>query len=389
MRPVSSQLPALKPVDNRLWQRHGMLGWWVDLTAPPRPGMAAPVKEQERVRKAELTSLSLLAVFLLTLALVSNSLANAATAQAVSFTAIGLTVAAFFNRRGWTRTAAYLVPSIMMAAIILGEVQLRVLSMLSFPLYDLSALPILISGFIADRRAPWILALIALAFTLLTYSHLPHELLTGVGASKFDVEGYELNVYGWWGLINRDVALILFAALFSWLGALSVERAIVRADRSDEIARLREQEARKEAEQAQALNDFVQELIDAFAAQANGQTRLLAHRPPTDQFSRYVHFINERLQRFEQLRRQQGLWNRGQVVQACALLSTRIQQVRQGWLPPGALAPHAMQTGVEVVDDLAVHIYSLLQVIQTQARQAAAFGNNGGFVQKRSTSSHL
>lgn len=86
--------------------RTGIVGWWLNLTAPPVPGRVLPLRERERLRKAELTSFSILAVFLFLLALVSNSLAHPSTAQAVIVMAVGLVVAAFLNRAGWTRTAA-------------------------------------------------------------------------------------------------------------------------------------------------------------------------------------------------------------------------------------------------------------------------------------------
>ncbi|HEU5377095.1 MAG TPA: hypothetical protein VFV38_16820, partial [Ktedonobacteraceae bacterium] len=300
------------------------------------------------------------------------------TAEAVGTCAIGLAICAAMNRLGWTRIAAYAVPLLVIASLTLALLQGKEIRPLWYGTYDLFALPIMISALIADRRAPWILASLTLIITLLDYTFAPHAHISGVGATNFDELGYEQNIYGWWGGINRDVALILFAAFFGWLGALSVEKAIARADRSDEIALLNEQAARKEAEQAQSLNAFMQELIDAFAAQANGQTRLLSSRLPGDPFGPYINFVNERLQRFEQLRRQQGIWNQGQIAQAANLLATRLQQVEQGWLSVTSLVPGAFQSGIEVIDDLAIHIYSLLRMQQAiltthrgQSRQEA------------------
>ena len=79
---ISSQLPALRPVENRLWERKGIWGWWLDLTAPARPPSGAPIGLIEQVRKAELTSYSILAIFVCLIALISNSLADPGTAWA-------------------------------------------------------------------------------------------------------------------------------------------------------------------------------------------------------------------------------------------------------------------------------------------------------------------
>src|SRR5215472_11779336 len=87
--------------------RTGLLGWWLNLTAPPWPSNSVPIAERERLRKAELSSYSFLALFAFLVALLSNSLADPATAEAVGLMGVCLLVAAFLNRGGHTRLAAY------------------------------------------------------------------------------------------------------------------------------------------------------------------------------------------------------------------------------------------------------------------------------------------
>ncbi|HEY7414413.1 MAG TPA: hypothetical protein VH593_04415, partial [Ktedonobacteraceae bacterium] len=71
--PVSPLLQNSR--NDSITRRAGLVGWWLNLTAPRWPDHAIPVKERERLRKAELTSLSILAIFAFLIALVSNSLA--------------------------------------------------------------------------------------------------------------------------------------------------------------------------------------------------------------------------------------------------------------------------------------------------------------------------
>src|SRR5690242_5694243 len=104
-------LPTQNAAAHSIIRRAGLVGWWLNLTAPSWPDRSLPIQERERLRKAELTSFSILAIFAFLIALVSNSLADLTTAQAVGLMAIILLVAAILNRTGRTRAAAYLIPS--------------------------------------------------------------------------------------------------------------------------------------------------------------------------------------------------------------------------------------------------------------------------------------
>src|SRR5690348_4064547 len=98
--------PAAR-VEAQLSKRSGLAGWWLDLTAPPRPSGSVSLAERERIRKAELSSYSILAVFILLLILVSDALTQPSARLAIIAMAIGLCIAALLNHFGWTRTAAY------------------------------------------------------------------------------------------------------------------------------------------------------------------------------------------------------------------------------------------------------------------------------------------
>lgn len=377
---VSTPLAAItseKPLDNRLWRRRGVVGWWLNLTAPPSPPQGAPVSMQERVRKAELTSVSILLVFLLLLALVSNSLVNIATAEAVGILGSGLIVAGFLNRNGWTRTAAYLVPSMFMLALIgalVGEGNIRAIV---FPLYDLFALAIIISGFIADRRAPWILLVISLAITFVSYFYAPHQLISVGGAINFDEIGYELKIFGWWGLINRDVALLFFAAFFSWLGARSVEKALARADRADEIAALQKAARQRAKQLADAISAFVDEIVAVFAAFRNGKQAYLRARHHHDPFSPHVHFLNKYLEDNVQLHAEQQRLKQGELARATQSLVTLIEQIRQGWVPVRALGPDQLPAEAQPLRALAASYYALMGEVTRQAVEQAKKGGSG------------
>lgn len=263
--PIS--LTAQSTTAHSIIRRTGLVGWWLNLTAPAWPDHSVPIQERERLRKAELTSFSILAIFAFLIALVSNSLADVTTAQAVGLMAIILLVAALLNRTGRTRAAAYLVPSGMLLLLMATVIQAPGgLKLIGLPIYDLFVIPIFVVSLIGDRSAPWLFAIISIAFVAGSYILEPREVIHLSSGISFDGIGYEQAIFGVWGMVNRHVALLFFAALFGWMGARSVDNAIARADRAEEIARLEH----AFAEQSMQLEQGIREIQQTHIKVANG-----------------------------------------------------------------------------------------------------------------------
>ncbi len=250
-------------------RRKGLIGWWLNLTAPRWPASPISVKERERLRKAELTSFSILAIFAFLVALVSNSLAHAATAQAVILMGIALVIAALLNRTGLTRAAAYLIPSVLMLLLAITVIRGPGggLQLIGLPIYDLFVIPIILVSLIGDRRATWVFALLAITFVIADFLVEPHASISIAKGVAFDDIAYAIDHFGGvWGVINRHVAILFFAALFGWLGAWSVDHAMARADRAEEIARLEH----AIAEQTRQLEQGIEAIRQTHSRVANG-----------------------------------------------------------------------------------------------------------------------
>jgi len=315
----------------RIVQRNGLLGWWLNLTAPQWPNHSIPISERERLRKAELTSFSILATFACLVALVSNSLADPTTAEAVGLIAIFLLIAAILNRTGRTRIAAYLVPSVLMllmAAVILEDTSLRLTDL---PLYDLFAIPIILVSLTGNRRAPWVFAAVAIAFVVGTFLLKPYEVIIIKGTS-FNGIAYELNIFGYWGMINRHVILLFFAALFGWMGARSVDNAIARADRAEEIARLEH----AIAEQTRQLEQGIREIQQTHVKVAQGDFNARAPLGQDHILWQIAYSLNNMIQRL------QRSWEAEHMLQRTKAeidrLTLEVQRAKAGqrplWPPP-------------------------------------------------------
>lgn len=255
--------------------RTGITGWWLNLTAPPRPAVPLSGAASERLRKAELTSFTLPPILAFLIALVSNSLVSLATAEAVGVMAVILVITAVLNRSGFVRVAAYLAPSALLLLLAFSLISAPGLRLIGLPIYDLFVLPIFVVSLTGDRSAPWYFAGLAIIFIVADYMLEPHQLVQVNATVAFDGIAYEQAIFGVWGMINRHVALCFFAAFFGWLGARSVDSAIARADRAEEIAHLES----LVANQKRSLDYGVDQLTQAFVRSANGDYNVRVNIP--------------------------------------------------------------------------------------------------------------
>ena len=304
----------------RVPHRTGVLGWWLNLTAPPWPVHEVSIAERERLRKAELTSYSILAVFIFLLMLVSNSLADPSTGEGVASMAVGLFVAAVLNRTGRTRTAAYLIPLLQMVVLMGAILQARGgFRLIWLPTYDLFVLPIFISSLIADRRAPWIFASMTIAFIIGDFTFQPHP--------AFGEIDRELAVWGWWGMVNRHVALALFAAFFGWLGARSVDLAIRRADRAEEIAAMEH----VLADQKRQLDVGIRQILETHVRVANGDFNARAPLTQDNVLFQIAASLNNLLNRLGRAGQSEYLYQR--TVAEIARLRDSLRAAKSGRAP--------------------------------------------------------
>jgi hypothetical protein len=286
------------------------------------------VKERERLRKAELTSLSILAIFAFLIALVSNSLADPTTAQAVGLMAFFLLIAALLNRTGRTRAAAYLIPSAM--SLLLMATVLEApggLKLIGLPIYDLFVIPIFVVSLIGDQRAPWVFALVAIGFVVGSYVYVPHEVITLPGGVTFDGIGYEQGIFGIWGMINRHVALLFFAALFGWMGARSVDHAIARADQAEELARLEH----AFAEQTRQLEQGVREIQQVHIQVANGNYKARAPLAEDHILWQIAYSLNNLIARVQRSAEAEHMLRRTEL--EVSRLTEEIQRAKSGQFP--------------------------------------------------------
>jgi hypothetical protein len=260
VEPSFKQLRRAKAVEDQRWQvqpgRTGILGTWLNLAAPPPISALATYEERERQRKAELSAYVALGVIIIGLALIPNALQHAANLYAIpAIFALGVG-AAILNRKGFTRTAAVILISVFFVSIGGAMAASAYLDLMWIPALDFFAVPVFLSGLLLSRRAPFAATAVGAAATVALLMLKPRDAWLGQMV-------HQLGVYHF---MIRPIALMLIVAIASWLWGRSVEQAILRADRAEEVAAMEHQLA----EQKRQLDRGIQNLLETHVRASNG-----------------------------------------------------------------------------------------------------------------------
>jgi hypothetical protein len=261
--PVAASFRELRraraAVDER-WKvdqgRKGVLGAWLALTAPPPASALASLTERERLRKAELSAYVLFGILLIGLVLIPNGLANKPTLLSAAIIIASAVLAAMLNRADRTTEAALMLIGAFYVALGGALVAAPNLDLMWMPALDFFAVPVLLAGLLLPRWAPFVAAGLGSAAVVALLQLKPRDpwLTTMVS---------QLGIYHF---MVRPIALMLVVAIASWLWSRSVEQAIRRADRAEEVAAMEHQLA----EQKRQLDRGIQNLLETHVRVANG-----------------------------------------------------------------------------------------------------------------------
>ena len=168
----------------------------------------------------------------------------------------------------------------------------------------------------------------AIGFVVADFMLEPHTPISVANGVSFDDINYAIAHFGGvWGVINRHVAMLFFAALFGWLGARSVDHAIARADRAEEIARLEH----AIVEQTRQLEQGIEAIRQTHARVANGD---YSARAPLNQehiLWQIAYSLNNLIQRLQRNSDAEHLL--GRTKGEAERLEQEIQRAKAGLLP--------------------------------------------------------
>jgi hypothetical protein len=255
--PSFASAPTREPSRQRpLPPRRGLLARYVALTTPPgSPDDASlPLPVRERLRRAQLASAIFGGMFLLDLLLIPATTDQISSLAAVLVVLVTCVVAALLNRQGWVTAAGYLVVLVLVAAVAAIFLTAPVVTLDYVPVYDLLTIPLLVAASVLPRGQIFLIAVLNSAFIVADSTLQPH-------AHQMDI-----STPDGLSLVLRPVILQIILAIVSFLWARSMDRALARADRAEEIAALEHEVA----EQKRQLDIGIRQILDTHIRAANG-----------------------------------------------------------------------------------------------------------------------
>ncbi len=317
-------------------RQSGLVHWWYQHTAPPRPPANATLVRREADRKARLLSIVAF-FFMLTLLLFlpASFFMPFFTPLAVIFAMAATLISLVLNRAGKTTAGGVVIT--MGAEIALTSVILmfRPMGAADIQLYDLYVLIILLAVSLLPPRYIFLFAVAHCAFITGDMLVQPH---TQALADSLRTQLIPA--------IARPVGLQLLSASVTYIWVRSATRAIERANRAELVAKLEhtisEERAIVEREK-QEMDESIQQLIRAHVDAANGQLTGRIPYPPAKALWPLVGAINSlwvRSQRAQQLEQEHQ-----QLQQAIAYY---VDLMRKNASAPGQATLPLVRTGTSL-----------------------------------------
>lgn len=277
------------------WQRS--FHWWYYLTAPPQAPATAPLAQREKARRGRLASVVLFFTVLLVLPAFPTAVGNPVLLVTLLIVLSIDTVAFILNRFGRTTLAGVLV--VVGIELGLGTSILTIPG--GFGISNLATLDLLVQAecvtvSLLAPQSVFLVAFINSAFFVyvLTFSHVRPEL-----ASLLAVDGSRV--------ISSPIILQIIVAIVTFLWVSSANKAIVRADRAEEIAALEQQKLElqeRELEQKRQLDFGIQQILQTHVQVANGNFTARAPLAQDNilwQIARSLNNLLARLQGYSQM----------------------------------------------------------------------------------------
>ncbi len=326
--------------------------WWLRKTSFGWDKVQETIAQREIMRRSRLASwilLGILATLLVYLPATTRDVASAFSVLGALF--ITLIVIAL-NRHGFVNLAGTLLVVMICAAILSVVVAAPggIISLVYLPAYDILAIPVVIGASILPRWSGFVIAAVCAA---LIYADLFLQ------TKAADLQ-HAITVYGLPVLAGRPISILIIVALVAFLWMTSMDQAIKRADRAEELHALEQQIIEVRTMWSEEANDFVQGTIKAVAALANGREAQVS-LPPNHSFATQAAFVNTQLHQFYKMKQAAAKGNSEQVEIAISHLLRILRGLHDGRVTVKLLEPSQFSSQIPEVDDIAKYLYFMLQ----------------------------
>lgn len=283
------------PPPRQLQKRPSLWQWWTTLTGPRAETFEIGIEAQERLRRARLVSALMPLSFLASGLLIPSALSFPLLWTTVIALVGGTLVVAVLNRVGRTNLSALLYVVLVDGAIGVFLLLKPALSAGNLSDFDLFILAVLVGGMILPRLfIPWI-GMLQVIIIVSLFVFRPHDaslmqLIHSEGGNPYTS-------------IAGLIVLQLMGAGIAWLQSWSVEQALLRASRAEELSEARaalESQAYAISIQKRHLEEGIIQILDIHRQIAMGN--LSARVPMQDEHELWQigHSLNTFLRRFQQ-----------------------------------------------------------------------------------------
>ncbi len=277
-----------------------MVNVWLYLAGPKRASFGSSMEELERLRHSRLLS-ALLFCGIVVLLMVVPTAIPVPTYWIPIFLNLSLSaVALFLNRSGRINIASIFYILAIDATLVVLMVTLPTgIRNSNIPDFDLFFLPVLISGVVLPKRFIPLIAIMHIIVIVTLFSLLPHDRLL--------TEEIQINQGGFaYSELSDAFILQVVGGAIAWLSAWSVDRALLRASKAEDLAEARRhlnKQASRIVEQKQRLEYGIDVVKNAQARFANGDFKARARLQDNELVPLAMSFnlLAERLNRINQM----------------------------------------------------------------------------------------
>lgn len=273
---------------------------WFHLSGPPANRFGNSLEDQERLRRSRL--LSALVPFSLVSALITAPTAIPVPTYWIPIFSLLIlsTAAILFNRAAYVNLAGiFFILAIDMTLVVLMITLPSGIRNSNIPDFDLFVIATLIGGIVLPRRILPFLAGVHIAIILALFIWLPHDSLL--------TQEVLINQKGFaYAELSDAFLLQIIGASVAWAAAWSVDKALLRASRAEELARAERRisdQTQLLALQKERLEYGITVVKEAHARFANGDYKARANLQDNELASLAFSFnlLAERLNRIAQI----------------------------------------------------------------------------------------
>jgi hypothetical protein len=300
---------AVQQEQTNIWQH--IVQTWLRLTSSDPRIFGPGIEDQERKRRSRLLSALFSLIFVPVLLAAPTAIpVPSYWIPIISLIVLSLIAVAFNRKANITMSGIFFIFAIDATLTILLATTPHGIRNSNIPDFDLFIIPTLIGGVVLPRRFLPFLAGLHIFIIITLFAVLPHDPLLQ--------QEILVNQKGFaYSEISDALIIQILSAIIAWLSAWSVDRALSRANRAEDLAEARKrlgEQAHHIVKQKERIDYGITVLKDAHARVANGEYKARAKLQNNELASLAMSFnlMAERLNRISQVaqeytRMEQGL----------------------------------------------------------------------------------